>query len=113
DAHRSRVVARVEADEQLGRFRGDAFREAGDDVLELAGRNLAGTAASARELRQPNRAHALTLFLSLEAYLFWWAARSSKPLSGSHCRWWVRFPSASATCGFAPQSGWAVRGANG
>src|SRR3954471_14052567 len=36
-----------------------------------------------------------------EAYLSWWAARSSKPLSGSHCRWWVRFPSASATCGFA------------
>ena len=31
----------------------------------------------------------------------WWAPRSSKPLSGSHCRWWVRFPSASATCGFA------------
>src|SRR4051794_36139842 len=24
--------------------------------------------------------------------------QASKPLSGSHCRWWVRFPSASATC---------------
>jgi hypothetical protein len=27
--------------------------------------------------------------------------QASKPLSGSHCRWWVRFPSASATCGLA------------
>src|ERR1700712_3537781 len=31
-----------------------------------------------------------------EAYLVWWPARSSKSLSGSFCRWRVRFPSASA-----------------
>src|SRR3954466_4512017 len=45
-----------------------------------------------------------------EAYLSWWAAQASKPLSGSHCRWWVRFPSASATAVLlrSPRQDWPM-----
>ena len=52
-----RVVAVVEPDEQLaGGSRGPVPTQAGDDRLQLAGRDLAGAAAAVGVLGQPDGA---------------------------------------------------------
>ena len=54
DADHRRVVAGVQADQQLaGRVDRPAADQAGDRLLELAGRDLAGTAAAVRVRGQP------------------------------------------------------------
>ena len=57
DPHHGRVVAVVQADEQLARaFRSRVTGQPGDHRLQLAGRDLAGAAAAVGVLRQPLRA---------------------------------------------------------